>query len=319
MKVESWEWVLPLMAGWGVVLAFPRVQVTYSQSGTRDKKFINPKGIFVDRVRREIYVADPGSHSVYIFNEIGIPLYSFVHRLRGEKKLGEPSDLVVDRNGNIYLVDLQADYVDILNPRGRSIGEIKFDEIKDLHNKKIIPVEIAIDLHGNLYIGIDGDEACVLVFDSCLNFLRKIGKRGDRRGEFQHITGLSVSEDGKLYVTDIRASYCVQVFDREGNFIFGFGKHEEGWENFSFPSGVVRTKDGTIWVVDALRQVVKAFDRNGKFITYFGGKGRRPGELLFPSDIDWDGEQRLVVLERVGRRFQIFEIKGEAKGGAYNE
>jgi DNA-binding beta-propeller fold protein YncE len=312
---ESWSKILGILIGWGFLFAIPEVNVVYSQWGTRDMKFISPKGVFVDRINGEIYVADPGTHSIFIFNEMGVPIYRFTHRVKGKGKLGEPSDLVVDERGYIYVVDQQADYVDILNPRGISVDELRFDEIEEFEGKRIIPVEISIDSQGNIYVGVDGDEACVLVFDPTLKFLRKIGCRGKGRGKFQHITGLWVDGEGNIYVTDIDAFYSVQVFDKGGKFLYGFGKHQEGWENFSFPSGVVKTGDGTIWVVDALRQVVKGFNSKGEFIAYFGGKGTRPGELLFPSDISWDGNSRLVVLERVGRRFQIFELRNKGKGG----
>jgi hypothetical protein len=39
-----------------------------------------------------------------------------------------------------------------------------------------------------------------------------------------------------------------------------------------------------------------------------GGKGVRPGDMLFPTSVASDGSRRLYVLERVGARFQEFEI-----------
>jgi DNA-binding beta-propeller fold protein YncE len=299
------------------VVASPSVEVVYSQWGTRDFLFSNPQGIFLDAKSGEIYVADPGTHSIFIFNEKGIPVYHFVHMLPGTDRQGEPVDIAVDKDGLMYVVDIQADYVDVLNPRGVSVNRIEIKEIEEFEDKQVVPVRVSIGPERAIYVAIDGDDASILVFDSTLKYVKKIGRKGTEPGEFQHITGLWVDNRGWAYVTDLQAFFSVQVFNEEGDFVFGFGKHREGWENFSFPSGILKTADGTIWVVDALRQVVKGFDEKGNFLTYFGGKGTRPGEMLFPSDIGGDGGDRLVVLERVGRRFQMFYVKGEKGGVVY--
>ncbi len=275
----------------------------------RDIPLSNPMGVYWDVEGGEIYIADPGNRSIFIYSEEGIPLYRIQHNINSRDKVGEPADVAVDKDGLVYVIDHQVDYIDVLNPRGLSVNRIDLSKFQDLEGLEITPVCITIDREGNIYVGVDGSDAFVVVLDSSFSFIRRVGRRGKREGEFQHITGLFVDKDLNLYVTDIDAYFCVQVFDSTGNYQFGFGKHKDGWENFSFPKGVAVTSDGTIWVVDALRQVVKGFNKKGEFVTFIGGKGTKPGEMLFPSDIFCNGDSELVVVERVGKRFQIFRIE----------
>jgi hypothetical protein len=74
---------------------------------------------------------------------------------------------------------------------------------------------------------------------------------------------------------------------------------------------VVTTADGKIFVVDELRQVVKAFDSEGKYLFYFGGFGGWSGAVRYPRYIAGDGDTELFVVERVGKRYQKFVLDKE--------
>jgi len=290
------------------------VQFVYGVRGFSDSHlFSNPQGIFFDRWQREIYVCDPGNHQVMIFDSTGFPLYKFTHWLKrkGEKERirGEPRNLVVNKAGDIFLLDNLVDFVDIVDQRGNSVDKLILNQIKEFENQRIRPEVLAIDREDNLYVATGGEKTKILVFDRNLNLVRHFGEKGGEEGEFQTITGLWVDDEGKIYVTDADASLCVQVFTPEGEFLFGFGGHDIKREDFSLPSGVVTTADGRIWVADELRQVVKAFDSEGNFLFWFGGFGTWAGDMRYPRYITGDGEEALFVVERVGQRYQKFVVR----------
>jgi hypothetical protein len=108
----------------------------------------------------------------------------------------------------------------------------------------------------------------------------------------------------------------VQVYDPAGNYLFGFGEKEIGDPNFSHPHGVVTTAGGDIWVVDSIRQVIKRFDRTGRFLEMHGGFGVNAGDLLYPVGIAGNGRDRFVVLERVGARYQSFTVEAGEDAGS---
>lgn len=290
------------------------VQFVYGVWGYSDSQpFSSPQGIFYDQWNREVYVCDSGNHQVVIFDSIGFPLYRFTHSLRrskGEERiLGEPRNLVVNKAGDIFLIDNLAGFVDILDQRGNSVDRLILQDIPEFENVKIRPEFLAIDTLDNLYVATSGEGPKILVLDGELNLMNHFGTEGDEEGEFKTITGLWVDDVGKVYVTDAGAKFCVQVFTSEGEFLLGFGGHDIEREDFSLPAGVVTTADGTIFVADELRQVVKAFDSDGQFLSWFGGFGAGSGAMRYPRNITGDGNDELFVVERVGRRYQKFVLR----------
>ncbi|UCB52417.1 MAG: NHL repeat-containing protein [Candidatus Zixiibacteriota bacterium] len=293
-----------------------QVKFVYGVWGYSDSQpFSSPQGIFYDRWNREIYLCDSGNHQVVIFDSTGFPLYRFTHSLRrskGEEKiLGEPRNLVVNKAGDIFLIDNLVGFVDILDQRGNSVDRLILQDIPELENLKLRPEFLAVDTLDNLYVATRGEGPKILIFDGELNLMNHFGTEGDEEGEFKTITGLWVDDVGKIYVTDADAKFCVQVFTGEGEFLLGFGGHDINREDFSLPTGVVTTADGTIFVADELRQVVKAFDSDGQFLSWFGGFGGGSGAMRYPRYITSDGDQELFVVERVGRRYQKFVLNRE--------
>ncbi len=289
------------------------VKYVYGVGGYSDSQpFSNPQGIFYDRWNKEVYVCDAGNNQVMIFDSTGFPVYRFNHRLRrskGEERiLGEPRNLVVNKAGDIFLIDNLAGFVDILDQRGNSVDRLVLQDIPEFENVKIRPEYMAVDDQDNLYIATSGEEARILIFDKDLRLTNHFGADIEDEGELKTVTGLWVDDERRIYVTDADAHFCVQVFSSEGELLLGFGGHDINREDFSLPTGVATTADGKIFVVDELRQVVKAFDGEGKFLFWFGGFGVGGGAMRYPRFITGDGGQELFVVERVGKRYQKFVL-----------
>ncbi len=292
------------------------VSYVYGVGGYSDSQpFSSPQGIFYDRWNKEVYVCDAGNHQVMIFDSTGFPVYRFDHRLRrskGEERiLGEPRNLVVNKAGDIFLIDNLAGFVDILDQRGNSVDRLVLQDIPEFENVKIRPEFLAVDNRDNLYVATSGEEVKILIFDKDLNLASYFGAKGEDNAELETVTGLWVDDEGRIYVTDADAHFCVQVFSSEGELLLGFGGHDVNREDFSLPTGVATTADGKIFVVDELRQVVKAFDGDGKFLFWFGGFGIGAGAMRYPRFITSDGGHELFVVERVGKRYQKFVLDRE--------
>jgi DNA-binding beta-propeller fold protein YncE len=279
-----------------------------------------PAGIWFDRHREEIYVADRGNHKIAVFDKDGLPLRSFIHyvarrQLGGKVVLqpGEPRSLAVNSRGDIYVVDGIDDALDVLDYRGRSLQRLRAvdllgpEEEPSAASQPTIPAAVTVDADDRVYVATTGGRCQIAVLDPNGSVLRRFGRSGREKGCFSSVTGLSVDSRGRILVTDAQA-VPVQVFSPEGEVLLAFGKHEVGWENFSLPSGIVRDGSGDIWVVDTIRQVVKRFDENGRFLGVIGGYGADPGDMSYPVAVSGDGNRLLFVLEKGGARFQVFEV-----------
>jgi hypothetical protein len=110
-------------------------------------------------------------------------------------------------------------------------------------------------------------------------------------------------------VADPMAEKPVLLFSADGTFITSFGRHGEGDGTFSMVSDVTWGPDGTLWVTDTVRHSISVFDTQGTYLGRIGGFGRGPGQFDYPSGCAFLAPDRLVVLERVGARFQVLEVQ----------
>ena len=140
--------------------------------------------------------------------------------------------------------------------------------------------------------------------------LLALGKRGDKKGEFNYPTGLTVGKDGKVYVCDT-LNARIQIFSPEGKFIFSFGKHGDSTGDFSHPKSIALDSDGNIYVIDGLFDAVQIFDEKGRLLLVFGRKGTQNGEFNVPASISIDEKDRILISDSYNGRLQIFQYLRE--------
>lgn len=91
------------------------------------------------------------------------------------------------------------------------------------------------------------------------------------------------------------------------------------------PTDIIRLKDGNLLVCESAGDRLALFDSKGKFIKYFGKKGRGEGELIGPQYITEDsfgnvyatdfGNQRVVVFDPDGNGLLSFGAKADSFDG----
>ena len=76
---------------------------------------------------------------------------------------------------------------------------------------------------------------------------------------------------------------------------------------------IVRTdSQGNIYISDARRADVRVFDANGRYVTTVGKRGEGPGELWEVYGMHVDGDDRVIVTDRMSRRLTIFTDMGKS-------
>lgn len=256
---------------------------------------ILPSRLYFDRQQGELYVASQ-SKEIIIINEDGIVVY----KISFEKT---PQTFCITKNGNIFL-SYGSGEIDILNYRGEYKGKLDLSSVPD--NTLIAIQSLHIDEDGLTYIG-DGRLSRVIVLDSSGKFLYQFGKKGVGEGEFINVTSITTDND-RAYLLD-PALFRVSVFDkRDGKFIFRFGQASSLLGGFSMPSAI-DTDGERLFVVDTNRFVVIIFDKDGKPIVEFGGIGRNPENLSWPSDIKVDNNNMIYVTDSGDNgRVQVYEL-----------
>jgi DNA-binding beta-propeller fold protein YncE len=122
----------------------------------------------------------------------------------------------------------------------------------------------------------------------------RIGQEGEpgepgmeKNGEFRLIGDLALDLEGNIYVTD-KVTGQITKFDKSGIFQRTIGKLGRNIDELARPKGISIDREGRIWLVDALSEVVKIMDAEGRLLLFFGLPGNAPGNVNLPSRVKLD-------------------------------
>lgn len=170
----------------------------------------NPSGLAVDAERERLYVADPKLNSVRAYTLDGRFLFG-VEGLEADKgKLSFPTNIAVDSQGNIYVVDTGNFRVQVYNSEGKFLKTISGIKPRSF----VRPKGIAIDSEGNMYV-VDAALQKFFIFDKEGNFFLEVGEGGMEPGQFFMPAGIAVDAEDRIYVVD-QLNARVQVFQYLG-------------------------------------------------------------------------------------------------------
>ena len=246
--------------------------------------------------RGEMIVSEYGGHRVSIFDIRGKKIRTFGSPGHSPDQMKSPAGIAVDDMDNIYVSSehkLQkftssGKLSKCVGGRGGKEGEF--------NNPR------GVTLYDNQVYVCDGSSHRIKVFDLDLNFVRSIGSRGKGRGEFSAPYDVKFDTAGNMYVAEFNNSR-VQVLDSSGHFIRAFG--EEGEGKLSRPSGL-HIADKHVYVSDFSGHCIVVYETSDKFVTRFGGRHQKEGELSYPLCITSCVDGFIHVCDFGNNRVQIF-------------
>jgi len=165
------------------------------------------------------------------------------------------------------------------------------------------------NLSGISDIFVENDEVYVVernrdnikVFGTNGGFKRMFGKKGNRPGRIQNVSGIWVTPYGEVYVMDINNTR-VQVFDTNGKFIriFTEGLH---------PTGIF-IKDGEVYIADNFRPrpCVKVFSSENTYIRRYGNERAGSGHGQFERICGiFVTDDEVYAIDTNNNRVQVFD------------
>lgn len=161
---------------------------------------VDPKG---DR----IYLVDIGGvnsqqHRVRVIDAVsGEPLFDFGKRGKDPGDFNFPRDLVVGKDGRLYIVDSGNFRVQIFDRDGKFVKS--FGNVGRQIGQFSRPKEIAADPAGNIYV-VDTAFGNFQVFNPEGELLMFVGSRSEEDGPARYMlpAGIYVDEDGRAYMVD---------------------------------------------------------------------------------------------------------------------
>ena len=171
---------------------------------------------------------------------------------------------------------------------------------------------VTIDKEGFIYAFHRSDPP-VLKFD-------KDGNLVDSFGSSQWVVrphGFRLTPEGDIWATDYQrqSGHTITKIDTNGNILLRLGARGfagAGPNTFNGPADVAQADDGSFFVADGHwnNRVVK-FDKEGRYLLEWGGKGSEPGQFNLPHTILIDRRGRVFVGDRSNERIQLFTPEGE--------
>jgi hypothetical protein len=280
-----------------------------------DGPLVGPGFAFFDAGANELLVASPGNQRIVVYDTNLTPKFSFPHYIKDKSGrglvLGEPRAAVVNRRGEILVLDNLADYIDVLDFRGSSLDRIYPSRLLKDSTLKIHPELIALDKQDNIYLSVSGDIQAILILDENFEFKRKIISKGTPDAPDLPVSMAVL--DSMIILGDMQGKPVIRIYDTLGHYISGFGGREIERTDFSLPIAIVPVIDSAgqqyFLVADALRQVIKLLDQRGQLISMIGGYGAGLGAFQYPSGLAYGGMWTFFVVERVGGRVQKFVLR----------
>ena len=198
---------------------------SFGKKGQNNGEFAEPSGIAFDSLGN-IVVTDCENHRVQVFDRKGKFLRTFGQNGILDHQLKRPEGLSINGNGDIIVTDKGNKLIKIFSSSGEYLR--KFGGVGSLVN----PYHCI--QHGQYFIVTDYGDDSIKMFDLEGKFISKFGKRGNKDGEFNKPSYLSVNKEGLLMVCD-ESNHRVQVFElTSGKFVTKFGSEGSGRGEFIF-------------------------------------------------------------------------------------
>ena len=198
------------------------------------KSLGRPGGIAIDRGRKRLYVADAKDSRIAVFDTGTFTLLGYFGKPSKGKNpemgtFASPTNVAVDRQGNIYVADTFNCRVQILDPAGKCLRA--FGTRGDRPGEFIRPKGIAVDSEGHVYVA-DAEFNNFQVLSPEGQPLLAVGKLGVARGEFGLIAGLHIDSRDRIYTSEMYIGR-MQVFQYISQPEFAYGKEVSGQPNLN--------------------------------------------------------------------------------------
>ncbi len=261
---------------WISQLAFPAPQTVS-----------NPAFLALDMKRQRYYVVDTQKKRLLSFDKEGTPLGEF--DVAGGLVL--PTAMTFARPGKMWLVERSTNsllYVDLKTQNIRTFSPHGTD------GKPLVPDHIATDSNHRLYVS-DRLSGRVYALDDNLKVAAVFSPQAG--GQF---VDFKIKGD-TLWALE-RVDQAIYQFDLSGQ-----QKQRVVLQPpLDTPVSLEINSRQQIFVLDRALGKISRFANNGKYLDSFGQQGYRRGQFSYPSQIIFDWQQRLCVVNQSNDRIEVF-------------
>lgn len=197
----------------------------------------------------------------------------------------EPSDVVEDGFGNVWVADAANDRVLKFSPIGSLLGSWESADGTPFNR----PAALAVAPSGRVYVA-DTQNNRVVIIGAAGQIEGAFGSAGSANGQFALPSGVVVSPSGAVYVADT-GNNRIQHFTAVGAYQGSFGSLGELPGQFTGPRGLSLSGDN-LYVADAGNRRISVITTAGTWVGSWGpyqGPSGGVSRYATPSDVWVDG------------------------------
>jgi DNA-binding beta-propeller fold protein YncE len=245
----------------------------------------------------------------------------------GVGQLNKPRSVAVDRQDNLYVVDMTG-RVQKFSSNGVFLLSWQMPQT-DLGK----PKGMCRDGDGNIIV-LEPHYSRLNHFSTAGKLLLQWGEHGTNSGQFSLPRAVVVNSKNEIFVSEYQGIERVQKFRsadassspvgsiagsptklpaerergvRAPTWVASFGQAGNGPGQFNRAEGLCVDAQDRLYVADSCNHRIQVLSSDGKFLRAYGKPGNGLGEFSYPYDICVDKEGRQYVCEFGNSRIQVFD------------
>lgn len=166
---------------------------------------VDPVGLAIDNENRFLYIVDTQQDQVIVYDADSLKLLRRIgtggknHWLTTPGDFAAPTNVALDKDGNVYVTDTLNNRVEIFDADGNFISW--FGKHGDGPGYFARPKGIAIDCDGHIWVA-DEMQDRVQVFNRQGELLAFFGGHGNYPGTFAALTGIAIDKQNRVFTTE---------------------------------------------------------------------------------------------------------------------
>lgn len=295
--------------------------------GSEDDSLNTPKDLFL-APNGDYYIADTGNMRVVRLNSN----FEYVAEYNAGGEFISPEGIFVTDEGDMYVADSSASKIFHLDPNGEWVEDFVMPESELLYKvTSFTPTKVAINPINNYLYIVQGKQFMTInavnefkgyvgankVEFNLLNFLMRTFATDEQKDQMEQVEpevyyNFCVANGGKIYATGAESSKRISVINTSGVNTYPVGNYGESvfeddgreWEPIFVDICV--DENEFITVLEQNTRCLYQYDYQGNLVCIFGGTGATEGYFDLPSAIVYAGNGRLVTLDSLQGRLQVF-------------
>jgi|GEM_PF-1671033 len=289
----------------------------YKDGQDTSARFAQPSSLTVD-AGGNVFVTDKGNFRVRkvgpagaVITLAGTSSAGFVNGPGGQAQFQNPTGIVVDKAGNVYVADGINARIRKITPAGQvstyaGNGQQGYADGLAATARFNEPQGLAIDATGTIYVAdLGGHRIRKITPTGIVTTLAGSGTAGFTNGNgtnasFNAPMGLAVDPAGNVYVAD-KTNNRIRKISRTGLVSTVAGLATAGYRDgpatqaqFNGPTSVAVSTNGTLYVTDASNSRLRAISPAGAVTTYLGITGFASGNSA-PPDTNFTSPQGVAT------------------------